>query len=147
MSLPKGVLQTSDCTHFFYEKVLRTALGMGMGTNVTAQDLVHQVEVPGAGREAIAWGTSRARILMFFCAAFARVGRLHESLQHSLANLQGGDKTVSANLRDSPRNFQNECAEKYQILAREMPYRSPARSSGWRRQRGAPGPRTGCLII
>ena len=37
MPLPKIVLQTSDCVHFFYGDVLQTALGMGMGMNITAQ--------------------------------------------------------------------------------------------------------------
>ena len=34
--LPNKVLQTSDRTHFFYENVPQTVLGMGMGMNVTA---------------------------------------------------------------------------------------------------------------
>ena len=36
----KKVVQTSCCTHFFYEHVLQTVLGMGMGMNVTPQVLV-----------------------------------------------------------------------------------------------------------
>ena len=32
-----NVLQTSCCTRLFYKHVLQTALGMGMGMNVTAQ--------------------------------------------------------------------------------------------------------------
>ena len=35
--LPKRVLQTSCCTHFFHGDFLHTAFGMGMATNATAQ--------------------------------------------------------------------------------------------------------------
>ena len=41
--LPKRVLQTSYCTHFFYADVLQTVLGMGMGMNVTAQNRIYAV--------------------------------------------------------------------------------------------------------
>ena len=45
--LPKRVLQTSDCTHFFYEQILQTILGVDMGMNVTA----HRLPPPtGRGR-------------------------------------------------------------------------------------------------
>ena len=35
--LPKRVLQTSDCTHFFYGNAIQPVLGMGMGVNGAAQ--------------------------------------------------------------------------------------------------------------
>ena len=34
--LPKRVLQTSDCIHFFCGNVLQSVLGVGMGRNFTA---------------------------------------------------------------------------------------------------------------
>ena len=35
--LPNKVLQTTYCTHSLQDHVLQTLLGMGIGTNVTAQ--------------------------------------------------------------------------------------------------------------
>ena len=58
-------------------------------------------------------GISRARILIFFRAVFARIRRLRKSLQYSLAILQG-KLTVSANLRKSPRNFHKSRADRCQ---------------------------------
>ena len=46
----------------------------------------------------------------FFRAVLAQIRRLRKSPQYFLQ----GNMTVSANLRDSPQNFHNHCAEKYQ---------------------------------
>ena len=66
------------------------------------------------------WKTSRARILTFLCAVFARIRRLRESLQYLLVILQG-KMTVSANLRDSPQNFQKNCAEEFKSWLAKLP--------------------------
>ena len=71
-------------------------------------------------------GISRARIVHFFCAAFARICRLRKSAQYCLAILQGGEMTVSANLRNSPQNFQHCCHACFNGLSLpRMPYMLP----------------------
>ena len=49
--------------------------------------------------------------LLFVCTVVAWIRRLRESPQDLLAH-SAWKMTVSANLRDSPQNFQNNCAEK-----------------------------------
>ena len=59
------------------------------------------------------YGISRAMISQCFCAVFARIRCLRESLQYLLVIFKG-KMAVSANLRDSPQNFHTNCAETYQ---------------------------------
>ena len=52
-------------------------------------------------------GILRARLLISFCAAFARIRRLRKSPQNLLVILHW-QMTVSAKLRDSPQNFHKD---------------------------------------
>ena len=67
----------------------------------------------------IRWGISRARILMFFCAAFAGIRRLW---QHSAA--LSGDLSVETNvsLRTSPQFSAKAVQKSEKVPARDIPY-------------------------
>ena len=85
------------------------------------------VTAPFKGGNVGIQGFSRAGILIFLCAVFARIRRLCQSPQYLLVILQW-NMTVSANLRNSTQNFHNNCADKYH---QNPGSRDPLGGHGW----------------